>query len=174
MEPIRSAIMEHLIAVVIPVKTRVQRFSSYDVLLMSICIVLFFNGCAVINYDLSPNNTPRGYIEFYNENITHSNMNTWEVWKYEDPNEIKITGLLWSGEERRRISDRPGTHTFIVRIGSFSESVIVDIIEGMIIPVRVRMMRITASKDTYKTANHFKMVLDVEKPIPFSYSGPSP
>lgn len=125
-----------------------KRFSSVALLFMMALITSFIAGCAgfqtdVRTFDKLPANTPKGYVEFYNDEsqdaieLNNNIPGTWTVYQNEDGIATEIEGMVWDWRTRRRIAVRPGRHTFIVKLASAVPKVTVDVIEGMIIPVRV-------------------------------------
>lgn len=128
-------------------------------------------GCATLTYDKLPDNVPKGYVEFYSKGVTGLGTLVWYVCKYENGKEREITGSVWSGEQRRRIAERPGTHTFIVKFGTAANKITVEVIEGMIIPVRVIIKPGTVEHGLehglQRVTYHFNMDLSVERPAPF-------
>ncbi len=130
-------------------------------------IFFLIPGCAVSTYDKLPDNVPRGYVEFYGEGVTEIDEGTWGVYKYEDGKEIDVTGILWDGNTRRRIAERPGIHTFIVKFGTANQEVTVDVVEGMIVPVNVHI-DLESTKYRYKEKIYnFNMTVSVENAIPY-------
>ena len=139
-------------------------------------ITLLITGCAgfqtdVRTFDKLPDNTPKGYVEFYSdesEDAIELNKNiggTWTVFQYdEDGVGTEIEGMVWDWRTRRRIVVRPGEHTFAVKFGlGPTPQVTVEVGEGMIVPVRV----IIASYAYKERAYHFNMSLSVEDAIPY-------
>ena len=139
------------------------------------CLVVFLTltlaGCAALTYDRIPDNAPKGYAEFYSAGITGLGSRVWVVCKPENGKLTKITGSVWYGKQRRRIAERPGMHTFVVKFGSATEEVTVKVIEGMITPVRVIIIPGTADTKWVSgkkhTTYHFSMFLNVETPTRF-------
>ena len=129
-------------------------------------------GCAVLSYDRLSDNVPKGYVEFYSEGVTGLGGRVWTVHKNENGKEEQITGSVAYGGQRRRIAERPGSHTFIVKLGTAAEKVTIKVIEGMIIPVRVIINPISV-KDGFPQSGgyyyhaQFNMGLRVENATPF-------
>lgn len=149
-------------------------YSSVPSLFMMSLITLLITGCAAFKTDLRifddlPENDPKGYVEFYAEEneaaieLHKKFPGTFYVFKYEDETETEIKGMVWSWRTRRRVAVRPGMHTFILKYGSAARKVTVEVVEGMIIPVRV-IFHIGKEEYSYKMfTQHFNMDLNVEK-----------
>ena len=151
-----------------------KRLQAVALLFMMALITLLITGCAgfqtdVRTFDNLPDNSPKGYVEFYSEESEdaielHKNITgSWGVYQYEDGIATEIEGMVWSWRTRRRIAVRPGRHTFIVKLASAVPKVTIEVIEGMIIPVKVK---IELGDTTYR-AYHFNMELNVEDATPF-------
>jgi hypothetical protein len=135
---------------------------------------LLFVGCAttIKIYDELPDNVPKGYVEFYNEDKKGASGFLWDVWKYQNGKFENITTYFlrpgirlesWEGGQRRRIAERPGLHLFQLRIGSAVKEVEVEVIERMITPVRIIITNLGQYGGTYS----FNMSLRVEKHTPY-------
>jgi len=125
-----------------------KRFPAVALLFMMTLITSIIGGCAAFQKDLStfdtlPDNTPKGYVEFYCDDSRDSIQlfndlaGTYFIFQYEDGVATEIKGMVWDWRTRRRIAVRPGKHTFFVKLRSAEPKVTVDVNEGMLLPVRV-------------------------------------
>lgn len=125
--------------------------------------------CKIATHDDLPPNVPKGYVEFYSEGVFElDGFATWYVCKLLDGEEKRYDLVIWDGNTKRRIAERPGMHTFMVKMGSAAQKVTVEIKDGMIQPVRV-ILKEGETKHAYKSKTiYFDMSLSVEEAVPFS------
>ena len=90
-------------------------------------------------------------------------VRAWSVSRVEDGKVTKVTGVVVTGREWRRIAEVPGMYTYLVGLGSGVRRITVDIKNGMITPVKVTAIA-TGGDWTGKT--FFNMSLSAESPIP--------
>ncbi len=143
--------------------------SAPALLFMLSVLTLLIAGCTISTYDKLPDNVPKGYVEFYGEKgeTELPDGGTWLLHKYENGKKIDVTGAIWDGNTKRRVAVRPGMHTFIVRLGNAAIKVKIDVIEGMIIPVRV-IIDLKGTENRYRTTTHkFNLSLRVKNATPF-------
>ena len=145
------------------------------------CVILLLAaGCATTGmYDQLPDNVTKGYVDFYGELILSVNNEPWSVFEFENGKEKRITPfhwIPWAPPKDRHVivAERSGLQNFVVKLGSGERLVKVEVIEGMIVPVKVVLTNIRCSgKSTYsggavytRTCD-FDMSLEVGKPTPF-------
>ncbi len=139
-----------------------------SILFIMFIIILLFTGCAMSVHDKLPSGVSKGYVEFYGEGVTEiDNYATWYITKYENGRETKYDIVIWDGNTKRRIAERPGMHTFIVRMGSAAHKVSVEILEGMIVPVKVVIKEGKTEYSYKRKTYYFDLSSSVEKAIPF-------
>src|SRR5262245_11378476 len=126
-------------------------------------VCIWVLGCAVVDYDQVAGGASKGYVDFYPDGEPGAGgigaiplpARPWQIWKQENGNLVRVTGILWSGSQRRRIADSPGRHTYIIKLGTA-----VEVKEGLM--TRCEFSQVTGWK------HYFVMTVEVEKPIPVS------
>ena len=132
-------------------------------------------GCAVVHYDQVPDGAPKGYVEFYPDGEPGAGgigaipvpATPWQIWKQENGNLVRVSGILWSGSQRRRVAEPPGRHTYVIKLGTASQPVTVEVKEGLMTPVRVFIERKgTPEMQVIGWKHYFVMTVQVEKAVP--------
>jgi hypothetical protein len=147
--------------------------------ILTLCL---FAGCAPITLiDHVSSGTPKGYVEFYlpkggaaisrssiylivnGKDIYEGATSNWDVG-------VPKTGL--------RIAKSPGDYLFAVRVGGHRKKVLVQIIEGMVTPVRIVYTDVGKSSSFVpggymtpggvQTTTSFNMEVYPEKPVPIA------
>ncbi len=139
---------------------------------VALVLLLLLGGCAVASYDNVPDGVPRGYVEFYPDGPggiggPFGDGIPWQIWREQGGKAEQVTGQMFFGSQKRRIADTPGKHVFQIRLGSGIERVLVEIREGMVTPVRVRIDRRGSESTFTGSRNIFSLVYFVEAPVPF-------
>jgi len=122
---------------------------NYLKVLTSLIVFLFLAGCfcgaSVQIKDDLPKGTPKGYIEFYQSNCGHyerAGKARVDIIQYGKRKHIDLIGWKGALDSRKlgkslRIAKIPGEYDFIIWLGTASEKVHVNAVEGMITLVRI-------------------------------------
>ncbi len=127
-----------------------NRFPAVALFFMMALITSIIAGCVTFQKDLTtyntlPDNAPKGYVEFYvdeNEDgikLFNDLAGSYFIYQYEDGVATEIKGLVWDWRTRRRIVVSPGRQTFVVTLKSAKQKVTVNVNEGMLLPVGVKI-----------------------------------
>lgn len=99
-------------------------------------------GCASLFYDSNiPDGTPKGYVEFYGVGPHRIGDTTWSVYKaVGGKNKIVTSNKNFIDQGRKRkIAERPGLHTYLISLGSSQKLISVEVVEGMVRPIRITL-----------------------------------
>ena len=146
--------------------------------LLVVVAVAFTVACAwtkaeILTYDPLAPSLSKGYVEFSSPaDQSGVSYYTYSIHEQKNGQEVDAFPLqIWSGEQKRRIAEPPGTHTFVVKLGNVSEALTVEVLEGMITPVAVIVTDVAQGATIGATTTYgFRLVTAVSSPVPY-YAG---
>lgn len=123
-----------------------------------ICLQLLIAGCATV-IDTLPPGTPKGYVEFYySKDSATFYLQIGRHESFEDKGGIihdfpcAPKGYLSSWDHRLRIAETPGFHDYCI-VQKVYQPIKVEVIEGMITPVRIHIQVVGSTKELTGVSN---------------------
>jgi hypothetical protein len=140
--------------------------------------VAFTVACAwtkaeILTYDPMAPSVSKGYVEFSSPaGQSGVSYYTYSIHEQKNGQEVDAFPLqIWSGTQKRRIAEPPGTHTFVVKPGNVSEALTAEVLEGMVTPVAVFVKDVGQGATIGATTTYgFRLVTAVGSPVPY-YAG---
>jgi len=157
-----------------------MRSKTYTALIGLLCSIILIGGCTTTRtIDNLPSNNAKGFVAFYKYLGPKASRTAYgiKIYQLQDGKEIYLfepgildkRGTSWFKSIPRRIRKvacRPGQHTFIVKLGTAAKKIKVDVIEGMITPVRIRITDISRKVLGKYVTTYFNLPVLVEAPVP--------